>query len=242
MKNKYFRFEDVIVYGWYVMKANLGFFVGVGFLWFLLTYLPSIAQIVLRQFPLTQVTFLTLYWVLIILGWVINIVLGIGIIKIALSFCDEQKPSVGTLFDAAACFWRYVGTAILYMLIVMGGFLLFIVPGIIWSIKFSLSFYFVIDKRLGPIQALKASSRTTNGVKFDLFALGILLGVITFVGLMCFVVGVFATYPIVIVAKALVYRQLAAQTPELAEFNIAPTPVDPVHPNPNWAQPTEDHQ
>jgi hypothetical protein len=185
--------------------------------------------------------------------FIIQIILGIGLIKIALSFCDGQKPRFGTLFSGFDCFWRYLGTGLLYGLIIGGAsivcvlpFILlstvmhnpcFIVPifiafsilAIILSIKFGLSFYFVVDKGLGPINALRASSRATGGAKWSLFVFGILCGLINLLGMLCFLVGLFATIPTVMVAAALVYRQLSEQTPELSEFGIgAARDVQPV--------------
>jgi len=233
MATKYFYFSDVLGYGWRVMKANLWFFVRLGFLFMIISYLPTIARFIVKSLNLPKAPDITLAILLQILGGVISIVIAIGMIKIALSFCNEQKPSIGTLFDAWGCFWRYVGTAILYMLIMYAGLILLIIPGIIWAIKFSLCFYFVIDKGLGPIEALKASSRTTMGVKWDLFGFGIVCGLINLLGFLCLIVGAFATYPTIIVAYALVYRQLLAQTPELAEFGIGSP--DDIQANPNWA-------
>ena len=227
MSKKDFNFSDVLGFGWEVMKANLGFFIGLGFLFIIITYLPAIVRGLIATIGLPPVAFMASSMLLQIVGWVINIILKIGLIKITLSFCDERKPSIGTLFDAFGCFWRYVGVAILYTLIVIGGFLLLIVPGIIWSVKFSLCYYFVVDKGLGPIQALKASSRTTMDVKWQLFGFGIICGLINILGLLCLIVGIFATYPTVIVAYALVYRQLLAQTPELDEFGIVGPNVEP---------------
>jgi len=221
MASKYFNFTDVLGYGWRVMKANLGFFVGIGFIWMIISSIPTIMDIITTSMNRPGPAYVASKIIINVLGWIINIILAIGLIKIAISFCDEIKPTIGTLFDAGGFFWRYVGAAILYSLIVFGGFILFIVPGIIWAIKFSLCFYFVIDRGLGPIEALKASSRTTMGVKWELFGFGILCGLINFLGLLCLIVGIFATYPTVLVAKALVYRQLSAQTPELAEFGIS---------------------
>ena len=224
MARKYFNFSDVLGYGWCVMKANFWFFVGLGVLFMIITYLPTIARFILKEMDWPKASRITAEFSLIIIGWVINVTLAIGLIKIAISFCDEQKPPISTLFDARGCFWRYAAAGILYGLIILAGFILLIVPGIIWAIKFSLCFYFVIDKGLGPIEALKASSRTTMGVKWQLFGFGILCSLINFLGLLCLFVGVFATYPTVLVANMLVYRQLLAQTPELVEFGIA-TPI-----------------
>ena len=219
MKDKYFNFTDVLGYGWRTMKTNFWFFVGVVFLFLIITYIPNILNFIAAR-TLPRSSFALFRIVTVLLGWAINIILGIGLLKIALSFCDEQKPTVETLFDAWDCFWRYFGAAILYFLICLGGFILLIVPGIIWSIKYSQCFYFVVDRGLGPVQALKASGRTTMGVKWQLFGFNILCALINLLGVICLIVGIFATYPMVLVASALVYRQLSAQTPELAEFGI----------------------
>jgi uncharacterized membrane protein len=209
------------------MKANFWFFVGLGFVFLIVVNLPTIARVVVENLHLPKATNVTLVILLQVLGIVINIVVKIGLIKISLSFCDEQKPPFATLFDAWDCFWRVIGTGILYALIILAGFILFIIPGIIWAVKFSLCYYFVIDKGLGPIEALKASSRTTMGIKWQLFGFGIVCGLINLLGLLCLIVGIFATYPTVLVASALVYRQLLTQTPELAEFGIGSSDVQP---------------
>lgn len=221
---KSFDFGDVLGYGWRTMKTNFWFFVGVGIVWLLIVYLPIVINIIQEKLPLSKPAHIILSITMQILGQVAGFVMSIGLIKIALSFCDERRPSVGTLFAAAGCFWRYIGAAILYMLIVIGGFILLIVPGIIWGIKYRYCFYFVIDKGLGPIEALKASNKTTMGVKWELFAFSIVCGAINLLGLMCLIVGVFAAYPIVLVASALVYRQLAAQT-------FGPAVNEQVHPD-----------
>jgi hypothetical protein len=224
MAGKYFSFSDILGYGWNIMTKYFGFFIGLGILWTVITYSITIIDFTLRRtifsesYPLALNVFMTAA------SWIIGIVVGIGIVKIALGFCDEQKPPISTLFNATwDYFWRYLATAFLYGLICIAGFILLIVPGVIWAIKFGLWPYFVIDKDLGPIQALKASSRTTEGVKWDLFGFGMICGILNLVGLLCLIIGIFATYPIIIVAHALVYRQLAAQTPDLAELGISPT-------------------
>ena len=218
MNDKQFNFDDVLGYGWQVMKANFWFFVGLGFLIVLLSIVPDILRQILIYAGVAPAILIPLFVLLMIADYAISFIVGIGIVKIALSFCDGHKPSIGTLFDIGDCFWRFVGGAALYGLIVLGGTLLLIVPGIIWSIQFSQFKYFVIDKGLGPVDALKASSRTTMGVKWKLLGFGFVCAGIQILGLLCLLVGALATYPIIIVAGALVYRQLAAQTPELAEF------------------------
>ncbi len=248
MNGKHFVIGDVLGFGWQVMKANFWFFVGLAFVAGLVNAMPNIIEGIIRRVKPPELVAGLLIFVINIIGMVISTIIGIGFIKIALSFCDGQRPRFATLFDFQGCFWRYVGAQLLMMLIVLGGYLLFIVPGIIWSIKYSLCQYFVIDKGLGPVQAIKASGRTTMGVKGQLFGFGILCSLIILLGLLCLGVGIFAAYPTVMVANALVYRHLVAQTPELAQFGIgappAPAPVqaaalaEPQHTNP-YQQPPQ---
>ncbi len=208
------------------MKANIRFFVGVGLIFFGITSIPGIIDFVVRYTSEPRAVNIVSRIGMHILGWPVSVILGIGLTKIALSFCDETKPRTGTLFDAWGCFWRYLGTMILYSLICLGGFLLLIVPGIVWGVKFKLSLYFVVDKGLGPVAALKASSRTTMGAKWELLGFSILCGMINLLGIFCLFVGLFATYPTVLVANALVYRQLDAQTPELSESGIGSPDIE----------------
>ena len=135
-----------------------------------------------------------------------------GLIKIALRFCDKEKGEFAELFSCFPLFFKYLFGSILCMLIVLGGMILLIIPGIIWSIKFQFFTYFIIDKGLGPIEALKRSSAITKGAKWDLFIFGLLLGLINLLGALCLLVGLFATIPTTIVAMAFVYRKLLAQT------------------------------
>jgi uncharacterized membrane protein len=193
----------------------------------MITYIPAIAQQIAIRLNLPEPTSTIMKFSLMVLSWAVNFIVAIGMIKIALAFCDERKPPIGTILDFTDCFWRYAAVSILYILIMYAGFILLIVPGIIWGVKFGLCFYFVVDKGMGPIDALKASSRTTMGVKWNLFALQILSSVIIMAGLLCLLVGIFAAYPIVLIAYALVYRQLAAQTPDLDDLALAPEPINP---------------
>lgn len=234
MDKKYFDLSSVLGFGWDVMKANLGFFAAVIAILFVVTFIPAFIDgfVSSSMGGPAQSVWGILYFVF---SQAVSIVMTIGLIRIALSFCDETMPTVGMLFNAKGCFLGYIGTQLLYLLIVAGGFVLLIVPGVIWAVKFSLAPYFVIDKGLSPIEALKASARTTKGVKWELFGFGLLCCLINMLGVLCFFIGIFATYPTVIVATALVYRQLAAQTPQLAEFQteIRQDELQEISPNEN---------
>ena len=249
MARKSFSYSEVLGFGWSVMKSNFWFFLGVIVVTILISSPGRILVEVMKRYPGAIAPF----WFFAVLGvsFIIQIILVIGLIKIALSFCDSQKPVFSTLFNGFDCFWRYIGIELLCGLIIGGAsiacvllcillytvthsphFILpvliaFLILVVILSIKLSLCLYFVVDKGLGPINALRASSRATKGAKWSLFVFGILCGLINFLGALCFFVGLFATGPTVMVAMALVYRQLSEQTPELAELGISGPGIKP---------------
>ncbi len=230
------------------MKANFWFFVGLGIVLLLISLSGQILGQVMGNYPERFPPFLSL--ALLLMTFVIEIILGIGLIKIVLGFCDSLKPRFSTLFNGWDCFWRYLGAGLLYCLIVGGAFIACTLPLTLLSvlmrtpwfalvafiaasipiaillIKFSLCFYFVIDRGLGPIKALKASSWATKGAKWSLFVFGILCGLINLLGFLCLFVGLFATFPTIMVAMALVYRDLSAQTPELAKLGVSSLYID----------------
>jgi len=95
------------------------------------------------------------------------------------------------------------------MLIVVLGTLLFIVPGVIWGIKYSFMFYIMVDQNVGPIKALEMSGQMTNGIKMDLFVMYLVFILITIAGFLALFVGIFVAIPVMMMAQVYVYRQMA---------------------------------
>ncbi len=149
---------------------------------------------------------------------VINIILGsiitMGLIKIALKFCDGKKGEFNDIFSCVSLLLKYLVSSFLMTIIVIGGMILLVVPGIIWGVKFSLFPYFIVEKNAGPIEALKASAGVTKGAKGPLFLFYILAGLVNLGGFACLFVGLLATLPITMIATALVYRELLSQAEE----------------------------
>ena len=131
-----------------------------------------------------------------------------GLIRIPLRLHDNKGVGFTDVFSCFLLFFNYLFGAILYGLIIFGGMISLIIPGIIWAIKFQFYSYFIVDEGLGPIEALKRSSLITKGVKSNLFLFGLLL-LINVLGALCLLVGLFVTIPPVTIAVFFVYRKLA---------------------------------
>ena len=200
-----FSISEAIHFGWNTMKSNLGFFIGLLIFVFLFTSLSSIIAAKATEANI----FLGIIFY--IADFSLSILISIGLVKIALRFCDNEKGRFADLFSQYPLFPQYLVGSILYGLIVFAGTILLIIPGIIWGIQFCFYDYFIVDKGLGPIEALKRSSAITRGVKWDLFVFFLVLSGINLLGALCLLIGLFVTIPTTMVALAFVYRKLMAQ-------------------------------
>ena len=77
---------------------------------------------------------------------------------------------------------RYMGeyfiTMGLMVFPILIGVLFMIVPAIVLSIAWTLSYYFLFEKGKNPIQAIKASNDATYGSKWTMFAVQLVVGII----------------------------------------------------------------
>jgi len=118
----------------------------------------------------------------------------------------EHMTYRGTL--PAKPFWKYVGGKIAVGIVVAIGFILLIIPGIIAAIALMFTPYLIVDRKLGPIEAMKESARMTKGHRWRLFLFGIVLGLLNIAGALALLVGLFVSIPVSALALVHVYRAL----------------------------------
>jgi len=202
---KTFSIAEALNFGWNTLKANLGFFAGLFVIIGVINLGPSLLGSSLDQ----DTAFLLLAFALSLAGWVLGVIISLGLIKVTLAFVDGKKPDFADLFRAYPLFFRYLLASIVYGLIVFFGFLLFIVPGVIWLVKYRFYLYFLVDQGAGPMEALSKSAKITQGMLLRLFWFGILLIILNFFGVLALGVGLAITVPVSALADAFVYRKLS---------------------------------
>lgn len=209
--NQSFSIQEAIKYGWEVMKKRFWFFAGMFVILYALMYgLPFLGQYLISVF-LNENSFAIFTFGL--AANVLGVIIGIGVIKISLNVYEDKPVDYAMLFNQWSFFWKYLGGMILYSLIIAGGLILLIVPGIIWAIKYQFVPYLVLEG-YSPLDALSRSGAITKGVKWHLFLLGLLTGLISLLGLILLVVGLFAAQPIILMAMVFVYKKLQNSMPK----------------------------
>lgn len=116
----------------------------------------------------------------------VGMVITLGGIKVCLDVADRKTPSWSSLFSQWKQVFQYLIAAFLFFLTVLLGTLLFVIPGIVWLFKYMFFPYVIVERGLGPIAALKESSKLTDGSKWDLFG--------WFVTIMTLFMGVFFSF------------------------------------------------
>jgi len=213
MPDKHISIGQALKVGWKAFAGHIGFWIGVGAI-----VLSLIILIVALSLSLSKIS--GGEFIANLIAYFIQFMLSIGLIKISLSLAEGKKPSLADLYSGYPLLFKYFATAFLQGLIIMAGLILFIIPGIIWGLKYQYGVYLVIDRKMKPIEALKASAKLTSGVKWELFGFYLLSMVITFLGIFALLVGYLIAVPVIIVATAHIYRQLTSQD-DLAEITSA---------------------
>lgn len=104
---------------------------------------------------------------------------------------------------------KFFATSLLTSLAIGFGLVLLIVPGLIAMVLFMFSTFVVVDRGLGPLDALKTSMEMTKGNRWPLFGFAVLTALIIALGVLALGVGLLVAVPIVGLATAYAYRLLS---------------------------------
>jgi uncharacterized membrane protein len=148
-----------------------------------------------------------------LVGTLVSLLITLGWFRVALEITSGVKPEVGDVFKAQG-YGPFILASILFYIGSVIGFILLIVPGIIFVATFG--FYgFVIAQRgdeVGVIESLQRSHEITRGHRWQLFGMAIVLFLVNIVGLIACFVGVIFTLGITIIAWAYLYRSLSGES------------------------------
>lgn len=202
-----FTNKQAIRFGYETFKKNWKFLVISFFIVLVVGMIPSILQD-----NAVENNQDTLSFVFSLLGWFVQAVTSIGLIIICLKLVDGKKPLLEDIYSHYRLTFNYILGSIIYGAVCLVGFILLIVPGIIWGIKYQYTTYLIVDKKMGPIEAFKKSGQLTKGVKLKLFYLGLLFVGIMLLGILALGVGILVAWPIISLSSAFVYRKLSPHT------------------------------
>ncbi len=138
---------------------------------------------------------------------VLSIILGAGFTVITLKLAKSEHATYRDLVPPGRLVWTLFLASVLTGLIIVGGLILFIVPGVYFLTRYSMVRFVVIEGATVG-ESLKKSSHLTEGVKWRLLGFLLALLGLNVAGAAFFLVGLLLTVPVSAIAYAHVYLKL----------------------------------
>ena len=104
--------------------------------------------------------------------------------------------------------------SILMLLLVVIGFALLVLPGIYLSVGYTMVLPLMLDRGLGPWEAMEASRRAIHKVWWKVFGIFLVMGLIYLVSAIPLGFGLIWTVPMFVVLVGVIYRYLFGSQPE----------------------------
>lgn len=209
---------EIVSRSWEITKRHFWLILGIGIVYLLLSFAVTTA------FELTTAPFVIGHkangdailsdtgQVVAFVGGVINqiidVFLTLGLTRVGLNLVSGKPAELGMLFGESSKLVNGVIAYFLFSFMVVIGLLLLVVPGIYLALRFGQFQTAIVDKNLGAIDALKYSSRITEGNKWNLFGLYIIFFLIVLGGALALGVGLIVALPITCLGQFVAYRWL----------------------------------
>lgn len=218
-----FSIRNAVKEAWDLFKKHVWFFVGISAVAMVLSFVGSGDRI---PSPI------------ILLAGVASFIWSIITMKVSLAVVDghEDKLSFSNIQSMLPS-WKealgLLGVGILGGLMVLGGLILLIIPGIWIAFRLSVANLSFIDKREGIRKSLRNSWEMTKGGAFWTTVLVVLTsGILYIVGLIFFGIGILVTYPIAMILMAKFYRALTVHHGHAVSTTVVPQPAEILAPDP----------
>ncbi len=137
-----------------------------------------------------------------------------------------EKVEIVDLFDGFRTKYLNIVLAnLITVALVIMGFILLIIPGIIILCRLVFVSYLVMDKGLEPIRAIEESWKMTRGQGWTIFGLAIISFLIFIAGLILLFVGVFFSLMLIHASFATLYQAILNQEDKSGYFPIIETTI-----------------
>lgn len=141
--------------------------------------------------------------------FLVRSVFTIGYYAIALDLRDKDSSSLNVLWKHWSLGVSYFFGSMIFASLVSLGMMLFVVPGIVFYVRYMFFSFVMVDKKVGFMEGFRESARITEGVRLRLFGLMALVFLIN-IGAAALSGGLAAiiVFPALLLTQTYVYRAL----------------------------------
>lgn len=195
-----------IAYGWKKFTENVGPFIILVLAVFVVLVVLSLVQNLLTP---DSTGFIALIWslALSIIVYIVSSIVQAGVYRAGLGVTKGVTPSVSQLTETSNIA-PYILTVIVVGLGAFVGFLLCIIPGILWLIFTAYAPILALDKGMGPGEAITTSINWVKDNFGQVFLILLVAWLIYIAGVLLCCVGLLVSIPVALVAIIYSYRAL----------------------------------
>lgn len=143
------------------------------------------------------------------LGPFITCALLVGASRFWLNIADRRNPHLNDLFEGFKSYTSALGSLLLVMLILIGGYILLVIPAIYWYYSYCMTSYIIADNpNVGANESLVISRKIMYGHKWKFFRFNLRMMLIMFISCIPFGLGLFIGIPLIMVSTAKFYNDI----------------------------------
>ena len=165
--------------GWALVQADLGNYLLISLLFFLLNGVPFIQGALIAGFHIYTIK------------------------KLA-----GRNPDIAEIFKGFKFFGATLVASLLIAFFTFLGTLALIIPGLVIAAMYKFTYLFIVDKRMGFWEAMKASHNIVRNDYFGFTMFLIAAFLVNVLGFLCLIVGLMVTVPLTFAAITVAYRDL----------------------------------
>jgi uncharacterized membrane protein len=165
--------------GWRLVQADLGSYLLISLLFFLLNGVPFIQGALIAGFHIYTIK------------------------KLA-----GRNPDVADIFKGFKFFGATLIASVLIAFFTFLGTIALIIPGLVIAAMYKFTYLFIVDKRMDFWQAMKASHNVVRNDYFGFTMFLIAAFLVNVLGFLCLIVGLMVTVPLTFAAITAAYRDL----------------------------------
>jgi hypothetical protein len=169
--------KDLLKRSWQIYKARLGTFLGIVILPLVVGLLILIPTAILGKIPALGIFLFIVFWLaaIVVSFWS----------QVSLLYAIKEREEKIGIKESLKCGWPkivpFIWISILAGFITMGGFLLLVIPGILFAVWFSFATYILVSEDIKGMSALFRSKQLVAGNWWKVFWRLLTIGIITIV-------------------------------------------------------------
>lgn len=142
-------------------------------------------------------------------SWIFGALVQVAIITFTIGAFRKRKITISPRLKDYKLVLRLIAGNLLSAIVIFLGFLALIIPGIVFAVRLQFISFLIVEKQMGPIEAIIGSWKLTKNTFYTLLGFGIVTLLLNVFGFFLLIVGLLVTVPLTSLAQAYVYLKLS---------------------------------